>query len=197
MILKHFSANLSDTLAIDDKYLPLNQNATARLLALLNADGEEIYLTISDDVYKEHVLITLVSGTPVLTRGVDSDPHKFPKGSCVFFELSLPVVKWLICNHQCCEDDCAPDPVVFAGAVFPPATINQAWEGTMIFKGDTPVAFGVTGMPAWMTAEYAASYIRFYGTPTGTGSYTIAAAASNNRGSNTAVGQATVTVTSE
>lgn len=195
MIFKSFIAQLSDNLLVDDLYLPLTTRDTARLIGILPED-EEMYLTISDGLYTEWVLARNLCGVIVLDRGVEgSEPHKFPKGSCIFFEASIPVIKWLICNYDCCADnECPCDPVTNDGMILPSAMSNVPWEGTAIFKGDTPMVMGVTGMPSWMHAEQGANHIRFYGTPTADGTYNIVASATNCSGTGIATQQGTVTV---
>lgn len=197
MNLKPFSAHLADVLAVDDVYLPLSQTDTARLQAYLPNDGDEAYLVITDGVYRENVLVTLLHGTLVATRGIDSDAHKFPKGSCIFFEVSIPVVKWLICNHNCCDGDCPVDAVKAQGVVLPTATVGLPWVGTAVFSGDLPMQIGVTGLPSWVTATQRGTTLVLTGTPTGAGTYAISIAAANNGGQNIEVQQGTITVVTE
>ena len=151
MILKPFSATLHDTIQPDTMYPPLTKADESRLLALLGED-EAIYLTIDDGVYKEWVLVRNECGFLIMERGVHgSEPRKFIKGSCLFFETSVPVIKWLICNHDCCEDeDCPCVPVKAAGMVLPPVRAGVPWKGSAVFTGDLPMSIGVTGLPSWM-----------------------------------------------
>lgn len=195
MILKPFSATLFDNLLADTNYVPLTERDKSRLLETI-PEGEEMYLTISDSLYTEWVLAKNQCGFIVITRGVDgSEPRKFPKGSCIFFEASLPVIKWLICDHDCCADgDCPCELASNGGMVLPPAVPNIPWEGTAVFKGDTPMVMGVTGMPSWMKAEQGVNHVRFYGTPTGSGVYNVVASATNCSGRGIATQQGVVTV---
>lgn len=193
MILKPISINLNDVLNADDKYLPLSAADQAKLDALV-PDGESILLTISDDVYKEFIQADRSGGTFVLTRGIDSDARKFPKGSCVFFEDSVPVIKWLICNYECCSDDCEVAAVKGEGMILPEGKVNNAWTGTAVFSGELPVQFGVTGLPDWCKAEQAGNYVKLAGTPTASGSYNISVAASNDSGKNLAIQQGTIVI---
>lgn len=197
MLLKSISLNLANTLPADSVYLPLSVDDAARLRALLAEDGEQIYLTITDGVFREYVLATNQSGTIVLGRGIDSEARKFPKGSCVFFENSIPVTKWLICNYECCQGDCPVEPVASAGSVLPPGKVGNAWEGSFVFSGDLPMAFAVTGMPGWMSATYSGNYVRLSGTPTAAATHSLSVAASNGNGANIAVAQGAVTITQE
>ena len=101
MILKPISLALADVLAKDSVYLPLTAQHKAKLLEHVPA-GEETILTITDSVNTEYVRVRNQQGTITLERGVESGVYKFPKGSCVYFEVSVPVVEWLICNYECC-----------------------------------------------------------------------------------------------
>jgi hypothetical protein len=114
----------------------------------------------------------------------ETEPRKFPRGSCLCFEVTLSVVREEICHYDCCaEGDCACQVVEAAGMVLPPATAGQPWEGSVIFKGDLPMVMGAGALPAWMQAETGPNYLRLYGTPSGIGVYSIAVAASNCAGS--------------
>lgn len=190
-----FYANLSDTLTENDSYLPLNARDMARLVALLGEDGEFTYLTVMDGLFKEYVKAELKAGIVILTRAVDSEAHKFPRGSCVLFENSLPVTKWLICNYECCTGDCEVEPVAAQGTVAPTAEVGKEWQGTVVFSGALPVQFGITGMPSWMTAKTAGGTVVLSGVPVAPGSCTVGVAASNDRGSNVAVQLVQVEIT--
>ena len=194
MILRPVSLTLNTVLNAEDVYLPLTTADHATLLNLISNDGDQIYLTITDDLQKEYVLATNNSGTIVLTRGIDSWQRKFPKGSCVYFENSIPVTKWLVCNHNCCDEECPIEPVVSAGFVLPQAKAGNAWEGSFVFSGDLPMTFGITGLPDWCESTYAGNYVKLHGVPSVTGTYTIAVSATNNRGQDIAVQQATISV---
>ena len=195
MILKSISLYLNNVLNADDKYLPLTAADSAKLLAHV-PDGESTFLTISDESYKEYVRVDNTDGTLILTRGIDSDAHKFPKGSCVYFENSLPVTKWLICNYECCTGDCPVDPVVASGFVLPKGKVGNAWEGSFVFSGDLPIQYGITGLPAWLNATWEGNYVKLSGVPTASGYFTISVAASNDRGSNIAIQQGTIDIES-
>lgn len=193
MILKAMSFHLNGKLEAADIYLPL---ATADMAALteLVPEGEETFLTLAWDMAKEYVKVKNVSGTILLERGIDSKGVAFPKGSCLYFENSIPVTKWLICNYECCTGECPVDPVGSAGVLLPNAKVGDAWEGSFVFSGDLPMQFGVTGMPDWMTVTYAGNYVKLSGTPAAAGTFSVSVAASNDKGKNIAVAQGTVTV---
>ena len=193
MILKAMNFYLSGKLEADSQYLPLTE-ADMNALKTVVPEGEETILTLAYDLKKEYVKAKNVSGTILLERGLDSTPSVFPKGSCLYFENSVPVTKWLICNYECCTGECPVDPVGSAGVLLPDAKVGNAWEGSFVFSGDLPMQFGVTGMPSWMTATYAGNYVKLSGTPVAAGTFSISVAASNDMGKNIAVAHGTVTV---
>lgn len=192
MILKEMNFSLNNKMEATDKYIALTNQDMACLKSLVPA-GEETYLTIAWDNGKEYVLARNIADTIVLTRGIDSTAKPFPKGSCVYFENSIPVTKWLICNHQCCNGDCPAEGVSSAGAVSPEGIAGHSWEGSVVFSGDLPMSFGVSNMPNWMRATYEGNHVKLSGTAVA-GTYTVSVAASNNRGQNTAVQQVVVKV---
>lgn len=184
MILKPYSAILNNTLTKDSGYLPLSVDDTNRLLSIL-PEEEEMILTITDGVRLEWVRAENQCGTIIIERGYgDSEPHRFARGTCVKFDTTaLPVIYWIVCNHDCCES--APCPCVAvdsAGIIFPAAVVGYPWEGSAVFTGDLPMTFAITGMPSWMQAEWGSSFVRLYGTPRGSGDFTIAIAATNCSG---------------
>lgn len=195
MILKPFSATLNNTLTSDSGFLPLSENDTNRLLSIL-PEEEEMLLTITDGLYLEWIKAENQCGTIVIERGIrGSTPRRFPRGTCVKFDTSLPVVEWLICNHDCCADEeCPCTAVANAGIIFPDARIGYPWQGSAVFNGSLPITFGITGMPSWMQAEQGANFIRFHGTPRGAGDFDVGIAATNCSGKYAAVQIATVKV---
>jgi hypothetical protein len=181
MLFKPFTAVLNRTLEKDSYALPLSEENETRLLAQL-PEGEETLLVIRDGLYSEEIRVVSDSGyIRIAERGVgETEPRKFPRGSCLCFEVTLSVVREEICHYDCCaEGDCACLPAEAAGRVLPPATAGQPWEGSVIFKGDLPMVMGAGALPAWMQAETGPNYLRLYGTPSGIGVYSIAVAASN------------------
>lgn len=193
MILKPLNIALSDRLDKADTYLPLTTADLAKLTAIV-PNGEQIILTITDDLNKEYVLATNNNGTITLERGVDSDAQTFPKGSCVFFENSIPVTKWLICNYECCQGDCPVEAVAAAGIVLPSGKVGNAYNGSVVFSGALPMAMGVTGLPSWATATQVNSYIKITGVPTAIGSFPISVSACNDNGKNIVVQQGTIVI---
>lgn len=188
------SFNLNAKLEADSIYLPLTTNDMAALTTAV-PEGEQIYLTLAWDMAKEYVLANNTAGTIILTRGIDSEARAFPKGSCLYFENSIPVTKWLICNYECCAGDCPVTPVSAAGKVLPTGTVGNAWSGSFVFSGDLPMTFGVTGMPDWMSATYSGNYVQLTGTPTASGTFTISVAATNNSGESIVVDSGSLTIT--
>ncbi len=183
MILKPFNANLAEVMYADDKFLPLNKHDMARLIELI-PDGDETFLTIRDNLYTEYVRAENQCGTIVVHRGIDSEPRKFPRGACVFFETSLPVVKWLICNYDCCEGDCDCQPVELVREVSPAGKVGQEWYGRMNFRGSLPIRFGLGEVPDWVHVETQDHIVEFSGTPRAKGSFGITVSATNCQGNN-------------
>lgn len=196
MIFKPFAAVLNRTLEKDSHALPLTDSDQTRLLAQL-PEGEETLLVVRDGLYTEEIRVANSEGYPLITeRGVgETEARKFPRGSCLSFEVTLSVLREEICNYDCCADgDCGCEAVAAAGMVLPQAAAGQAWEGSVIFKGDLPMVMGADGLPAWMEAEIGPNYLRLHGTPSGVGVYNIAVAASNCSGSQVAVQNGVVRV---
>lgn len=184
MILRPISVVLNAPLEKYDTYLPLSQADTNRLLTHI-PDGDETYLTIQDNLRTEYIHVENQCGTIVIIeRGVDSEAYKFPKGSCVFFETSLPVIKWLICNYNCCEDgDCDCLAVEETRATLPSGRVGQPWAGRVVFDGSDPINFKLT-LPesGWMEASVEHKRIIFSGTPTAAGTFQIIISAANCAG---------------
>lgn len=182
MITTPIAFTLADIMEADDKYFPLSQHDNMRLLEHI-PDGEEIYLTIRDNLYTEYVRAENQCGTVIVHRGVDSTARRFPRGSCVFFEASLPLIKWLICNYDCCADEeCPCTPVEIQRSALPSAVLNNPWEGRVLLTGSLPIQTKVTGLPAWMSAEQEGDRIVLSGTPTTNTTVNIAVAATNCSG---------------
>lgn len=194
MILKPINLSLADRLDKGDTYLPLATADLAKLTAVV-PNGEQTYLTITDELSKEYVLATNTNGTITLERGVDSEAYTFPKGSCVFFENSIPVTKWLVCNYECCQGDCPVEAVAAAGVVLPSGKVGNAYNGSVVFSGALPMAMGVTGLPSWATAQQFGPYLKISGVPTATGTFAISVSACNDSGKNIAVQQGSISIT--
>jgi len=182
MIIKPFSAFLSQHINADSGHLPLTEADENRLKALV-PEGEEILLTLKDDLYYEYIRVTNTCDSLLVERGQsESVPRKFPRGTCVFFENSIAVTEWLICNFDCCAGDCPCEGVTTAGVVFPTGKTGVPYMATAVFKGSLPMTLGVSGHPSWAVAETGANYIKLSGTPTGTGNYNVSISATNCSG---------------
>lgn len=194
MILKPVSVVLNNVLEKDAMYLPLTQEAENKLLALI-PDQDSMYLTLQDNLHTEYVLVQNQCGTlVVMERGVDSDIYKFPRGTCVFFECSLPVIKWLICNYDCCADgECDCEPVALQNSSLPVALTGMEWEGRLKYTGSLPINFKVTG-PDWLSASYQGDLVVMSGVPDAKGSYGVSVSAVNCQGAESQLDTFTITV---
>ena len=195
MIFKPISLILPVILEASDNHLPLTPTDMNRLLDIV-PNGESMYLTIQDNLYTEWVLVENTCGTIVLKRGQGgSTPRRFPRGACVFFETSLPVIEWLICNYNCCEGaDCECVPVEQDRAVIPTAIVGTPWEGRLLYKGTQPIRYDVSNMPTWMKAEYEGDVVRLSGTPDASGNVTVSVSAVNCWGEGLDTAMHTITV---
>lgn len=181
MILKPASFNLNGVLEKNDTYLPLAQADMSRLVALV-PDGEEMILTLQDNLYTEWVRVYNECGTILVERGLDCEARKFPRGTCLFFEMSLPLVKWLVCNLDCCEgDDCDCTVVSLDDASLPGGIVNQEWAGSLSFGGTLPINIKLL-IPDWMSAEVQDGVATLSGTPTEAGIVEVGYSATNCRG---------------
>lgn len=192
MILKNVSVSLNDFIEADDLYLPLTAGDLAKIKAVV-PDGEQIYLVIEDNLYKENVLATNDSGTITIERGVASSARKFPRGSCVSFQVTVPVVQWLICNYECCASDCPVEQVAASGVVSPAATVGKPWAGSAVFSGDLPMKFGIVGLPSWCEAAWSGNSVTLSGTPNVAGTWTVSVSATNDKGNAIAAQQIVIT----
>lgn len=187
MILKHIAMVLAEVMYADDKYFPLTDRDMSRLLEHV-PDGEEIFLTLRDNLYTEYVRAENQCGTIVVHRAQgDSVARKFPRGTCLFFEPSVPVIEWLICNHNCCEGDCECEDVALSRIILPTGLAGQPWQGRLVFTGTTPINYSLTDTPDWVTVEYNERIIHLYGTPPAAGSVNMSVAATNCQGSSQVV----------
>jgi hypothetical protein len=153
-----------------------------RLLSLI-PDGETSLLVLRDNLYVEEIEVQNIDGViTIKTRGLDeTEARRFPRGTCLSFDVTLSVVKHLVCNYDCCADSpCQIDPVTVTGVHLPQATVGQNWSGLIIFGGTPPLllAPGV-GLPSWTQAEVGENYIKFSGTPTVAGSVSVTVAGTN------------------
>jgi hypothetical protein len=179
MILERFSALINHSLDIDDYELPLATVDRDRLLTLVPV-GESIPLTISDGLYKEDLTINNEAGSLIVVRG--QAPRKFPRGSILCFEITIAVIKYLICNYDCCSDvPCPKEPISVSGTMIEDAKVGVPWHGAVVFRGD-PKVFATTPLPTWMTWAAGANYITLEGEPTEAGNVTLAVSVTDNAG---------------
>jgi hypothetical protein len=179
----YFTVTLNTRLDKADRLLPLTVNDEASLKAAI-PDGDYTYLVVRDHTGAEIVKVENTCDTLLVTRGEDgTEARNFPRGSCVRFEMVPAVVKDLICNYDCCEDECPCVAAAPAGISLPGFMVGMPWTGSAVFTGDTPMTIGVTGVPTWATVEVGANFVTFTGLPTVTGTHVISVAATNCDGS--------------
>lgn len=196
MIFKQYSAILNAALEKDASILPVSADDAARLASILPA-GESIALLIKDGVNTEEVLAVNECGIIILDRAQgDTDARKFPKGSCVYHAMTYSAVSWLICNLDCCGDDCPCTPVTYAGNALSVGYVGRSWVGNVVFTGSTPMTITAASLPSWVTTTRGANYLRMSGTPTGVGSWSFSVTATNCGGANTVTEQFTLQVLS-
>lgn len=191
-----FRATLTAKLEQGALLLPISDADRLDLISQLGEDGNYTYLTIrAENIRSEIVKVTVQCGELVLTRGQDGTKDlAFPRGSCVLFTLTPAIVKDLICNYDCCEDEeCPCVEVTAAGATLPAGTVGASWSGVFVFTGDVPMAI-VADVPTWMTVVQSANYLTLSGTPPIAGTYNVAASATNCSGA-IAIQQGVVTIT--
>lgn len=189
-----FAATLNARLDAGDLTLPLSTNDEARLRAAIPAD-DYTWLVLREPTGTEIIKVTNTCDTLLLSRGEDdTDARNFPRGTCVRFEMVPAIVKDLICNYNCCEGDCPCVAVEAAGINLPAAVSGASWSGSAVFTGDTPMTIAVEGAPSWVRVEVGANYVNFSGVASGSGSFTIAVAATNCDGA-VAVQTGTLAVT--
>lgn len=198
MIIKPFAAQINKAMTKESGRLPLKQDDENRLLLLIPED-DYMLLTISDGLYSEYLKVTNQCGVLLVERGQSgSEPHWFPNGSCVKFENSVAVTRWIMCNEDCCDGPCPCDLVEFAGKALPSGKVGVPWEGSFIFKGDTPMKVGVSdGLPSWVSAEAGANYVRLHGIPNTVGSWAFSVTATNCTGQGLAVEDGLITITAD
>lgn len=180
-----FQTYLTACLEADDLDLPVSKDSNNRLLSQLNP-GEFTFLTISvAPNMREDVMLSNISGTLILERGINgTTPLRFPRGSMVMFEVTTAVVKWLVCNHDCCADEpCEAVPPEETWSNFPDGKAGIPWVGTVVFSGSLPMQIGVSSLPSWITAEVGKTSVVFRGTPpASTSAVSVSCAATNMSG---------------
>lgn len=199
MRTEYFSAFTNSRVEATDIYLPLPPAAAADLVNLLDDNDAYIYLTLKGDTYMETVRVRNEGGVLIMDRGMEGTVavlHHY--GTCVtaVSPTVLAVMKDLICNYSCCEDgDCPCVAVTYTGAVLPEAHVGIAWEGSVVFSGDTPISMGVENTPDWMNVTQQSGLMQLTGTPTVEGVFSFSVAATNCNGTEIATKTLSLTVT--
>ena len=181
-VSEYFDATLTAKLPASAVMLPVSDAAMADLLALLADEENYTFLAIKSEQTYEVVKAHKSGGMVVLDRAQESTRDVLhPMGACVaaISPLTLAVMKEVACNYECCESDCVCDAVEVAGSLIPAATRGTAWEGNVLFSGDSPIWVGVNGAPAWITATQQGNTLRLTGTPNSAGTFTFSVAAAN------------------
>lgn len=181
MILKPISLILADVLEKNANILPLSKADQAKLLLHL-PDGEETLLTIKDNLNEEWVRLENKCGTAVVSRGLEGvGPYKFPRGSCVVFETNVPVMKWLVCNYECCGDDTEPYmPLGVESLSLPQAKVQQSWQGEIVLSGSLPIDIDLAGVPNGMVVEKDKRRLILRWVPDQSGTYVFVISAKNS-----------------
>jgi hypothetical protein len=197
MIYKPFSAQLVRHLDRTDMYLPLAEGDLARLANLLDG-GESTLLVLQDGMNSEEIKVREECGDVIIAeRGLGgTEVWKFPRGSTLCFKVTLSVVKDLICNWDCCQEEgCPCEQVSNAGVLLPAGRVGVSWQGVVIFNGTTPIQMLAKTLPSWMTVTYSTRTATLSGTPSAVGTFTVEVAATNCSGSYSTVQSGTVSIT--
>lgn len=185
MQIEYFATYLTDRLEPEGTDLPICNSAVADLLALMPDEDDYIYLALKGDSHYEVVRAYNAGGTILIERaqeGTTAVLHHY--GTCVsaVSPLVAAVMKDLICNYTCCEEECPCDPVAFGGASLPDLQEGVAWEGAVVFSGDLPMTIGISNAPGWMEATTSNNIIKLSGTPTSSEAVHFSVAATNCNG---------------
>lgn len=197
---EYFSAMLNEKLEKDAVYLPVNEAVKADLVALLKEEDDYIYLAIRSDTTYETVKVRNEAGTLLIERGVEGTTAVLhPYGSCIISvsPTVIAAIKDLVCNHNCCEEDCPVTPVQYLAQTVPPAVVSHSWSGAIIFSGTEPVTMGTTNLPKWITATQQGTTLLLEGTPSAASTYSFTVAAANGNGKNIASTPVTLAVTQD
>lgn len=99
-----YVTQLIDKLADVDTDLPIHEEHLASLKKRV-VDGTYTYLRISDGTNIEFIKVENVGGSLRVQRGLElTEPHTFPVGSCVRWELTPTAIRDIICQMPCCEE---------------------------------------------------------------------------------------------
>lgn len=180
-ITESFSAFLSAPLEAADVYLPLAPSPYADLLKLLT--GEPClytYLTIIDDTHMETVKAHAEGGMILLDRAQGgTEPHKFSYGACVktvsptVYAAFTAADEWWA-NKVKCElmdsiyrynPDAMGTTLGVAAQHLPDGKVGEPYWGYVIFSGELPIKFDVTGLPGWVNKTMSDNMLELTGTP--------------------------------
>ena len=169
--------------------LPVTQDILSKLLLGLGVDGYT-WLIIADDFNTEVVKTFVLNGTVFLNRNIGLPGFAFPVGTCVYWDVTDESVQDRACNTTCATvvDPTCPCVVPTEGATAIPNGMRELpWEGAFNFLGSSPLALTIVAAPAWVTYTVGSNFVKFVGTPTVSGAYSVSVKANNACG--------TVTVT--
>ncbi len=167
--------------------LPVSSDIQAKLILALGATGYT-WLTVVDDLNIEVVKVELVSGALFLTRG--NPAYVFPVGACALWEVTDESVQDRVCNPVCELIPACPCAPPMEGATAIPNGMRELpWEGAFNFLGTAPLTLTIVAAPAWVTYTVGSNFVKYSGTPSVAGVYSLSVKATNACG--------TVTVTKE
>ena len=197
-VSEYFDASTTAKMTANAVNLPISDGAMADLLGLLTNTEDYTFLALKSEQTYEVVKAYKRGSLIVLDRaqeGTDAVLH--PMGTCVaaVSPLTLAVMKEIACNYECCDGDCQCTPVTVAGTNIPAATKGTAWEGAVLFNGDTPITAGVNGAPAWVAVTQQGGMVKLSGTPNKAGTFNFSVAAANCAGTSVASTTVSVVVT--
>ena len=165
--------------------LPVSPDIITKLILGLGATGYT-WLTIVDDMNIEVVKVQLIAGGVQLTR--NATPYAFPVGACALWEITDESVKDRVCNPTCVIDPACPCVAPTEGATAIPNGMRELpWEGALNFLGTAPMTLTIIAAPSFVTYTIGSNFVKFSGTPTVSGVYSVSVKATNACG--------TVTVT--
>lgn len=174
-----FEANIIQPLLSTSTVLPLDSRDGDRLAALVSPD-EYCYLVISSGDTMEVVKAEVSCNSIVITRS--DNPQNFPKYSIVCLRVLYQGVKDLICQTECCIDECC-EGVKVAGSNIPKGNVGELYSANVIFSGSSPITIAHSDMPVWLTDVLVYNnYLTLSGTPTTAGTYQLSVCATNCNG---------------
>jgi hypothetical protein len=195
MIHHNFRTCLTGHLDRGPQDLPICGAAKGQLVMLI-PQGETMRLALWDGHHYEEVEVRNHNGHDVYltARGLGgTEDQKFPRGTELFYKMTVDCVKDLVCHHDCCGDiPCPGEPVAVTGVLAPPATVGREWRGTVVFGGTGPLVLATGPRPAWLAAETGANWLALSGVPPVAGTYVVAVSGADASG-----GLASETVTVE